>query len=72
MTVFHAKLTVLLAMAALALVACSGDDAAVGAPPCTPLEGAQGDPCEGDLTQIDDIYPGGNYPPFSRRHWVLA
>ena len=39
-----AKLTILLG--ALALVACTGES---GPPPCTPLESAQGDPCEGRI-----------------------
>ena len=42
-------LGLLLAALALALIACTGES---GTPPCTPLEGETGDPCDGDLTQV--------------------
>ncbi len=45
MMIFHARLAVLLAALALVLIACAGEKEA---PPCTPLEGETGDPCEGD------------------------
>ena len=57
MMIFHARLAVLLAALALVLIACAGEKEA---PPCTPLEGETGDPCEGDagaaLAQFSAAY----------------
>ncbi len=41
-------LGLLLAALALALISCT-EEHATGVPPCTPLEGAQGDPCAGQI-----------------------
>ena len=57
MMIFHARLAVLLAALALVLIACAGEE---DAPPCMPLEGETGDPCEGDagasLAQFSAAY----------------
>ena len=57
MTTRPLHLGLLLAALALALIACAGEE---DAPPCMPLEGETGDPCEGDagasLAQFSAAY----------------